>query len=90
MNTQTIAARKVEIGQIERPGDFTYSDNRDCLYIQLPGRNDPDAIPIQRGQPGGARVWGWDGNEDHPTLTPSIHDVGHWHGYLKNGVLETC
>jgi len=30
--------------------------------------------------------------EDFATLTlsPSIHAVGHWHGWLKNGVLESC
>lgn len=24
------------------------------------------------------------------TLSPSIHCVGHWHGWLRNGVLESC
>lgn len=24
------------------------------------------------------------------TLSPSIHCVGHWHGWLKNGVLTSC
>ena len=24
------------------------------------------------------------------TLSPSIHLVGHWHGWLRNGVLESC
>lgn len=24
------------------------------------------------------------------TLSPSIHHVGHWHGWLKNGVLTSC
>ena len=31
--------------------------------------------------------WGWDGNEDAPTLTPSIHAVGAWHGWVQNGEL---
>jgi hypothetical protein len=31
-------------------------------------------------------AWGWDGNEDKPTVEPSIDiDHGHWHGYLKDG-----
>lgn len=24
------------------------------------------------------------------TLSPSIHCVGHWHGWLQNGVLTSC
>lgn len=31
--------------------------------------------------------WSWDGNEDSPTLTPSLHAVGVWHGWVKNGEL---
>lgn len=29
--------------------------------------------------------WQWDGNRESPTLSPSVHRVGHWHGYLKAG-----
>lgn len=31
--------------------------------------------------------WTWDGNEDKPTLNPSLHAVGVWHGYVRNGQL---
>ena len=38
--------------------------------------------------------WQWDGNRDKPTLSPSVHDMPngktHWHGYLRNGVWESC
>jgi hypothetical protein len=34
--------------------------------------------------------WEWDGNLEAPTLTPSVNHVGHWHGYLRNGVWERC
>jgi hypothetical protein len=30
--------------------------------------------------------WDWDGNREAPTLWPSLHAVGHWHGWLKQGV----
>ena len=33
--------------------------------------------------------WKWDGNRDAPTLTPSLHLVGTWHGWMKNGRLES-
>lgn len=31
--------------------------------------------------------WAWDGNEDMPTLTPSLHAVGIWHGSVTEGEL---
>lgn len=31
--------------------------------------------------------WAWDGNEDKPTLTPSIHAVGMYHGRITSGQL---
>lgn len=34
--------------------------------------------------------WEWDGNVEAPTLSPSVHHVGHWHGYLRAGVWESC
>lgn len=35
-------------------------------------------------------VWQWDGNEDLPTISPSIkHKAGcGWHGYLVQGVFS--
>jgi hypothetical protein len=36
---------------------------------------------------------GWDTSGDsfeNITLSPSIHHVGHWHGFLRSGVLESC
>lgn len=36
--------------------------------------------------------WTWDGNEEQPTLSPSIQKLTpcRWHGYLKKGVFESC
>lgn len=34
--------------------------------------------------------WDWDGNMDAPTLSPSVHHVGHWHGWLRGGVWTSC
>lgn len=41
-------------------------------------------------RPHASPSWDWDGNWDAPTLSPSVHHVGHWHGYLRNGVWESC
>jgi Family of unknown function (DUF6527) len=60
------------------------------LYIVLPSFDYPDALTVRRGAPGGNRVWGWDGNEEKPTLQPSIHVIGRWHGYLTAGRLQSC
>lgn len=40
-----------------------------------------------------AKARGWDLTGDsfeNVTLAPSIHHVGHWHGFLTNGVLISC
>lgn len=78
-----------------KPGEFLWEDgyNEDGtrhLYIVLPGDESPTAIRVVKGPPGGERVWGWDGNEDYPTLWPSIHWLGHWHGFLTAGRLVSC
>lgn len=90
MNTQSMGTRRVAFGQMERVGDFTFDPEFRHLYVWLPGVSGPDCLGIQRGAPGGDRVWGWDGNEDKPTLTPSILAPGLWHGYLRAGELQSC
>lgn len=90
MNTESVTCRKVESGEMKKVGDFTFSDDFGTIYLWLPGFFGPDAISIQNGPPGGDRVWGWDGNIENPTLTPSIHVPGYWHGFLRAGKLESC
>lgn len=34
--------------------------------------------------------WSLSGTEDKPTLSPSLHWVGVWHGFLENGFLRSC
>lgn len=34
--------------------------------------------------------WLWNGSREAPTLTPSVHHVGHWHGWLTDGVWLSC
>lgn len=34
--------------------------------------------------------WDWDRNEDKPTLNPSVHLPGRWHGWFRNGRMESC
>ena len=101
MNTESAECRRVKVPLAEgsecRPGDFAWSfdsealnGERTYLYVCLPGFLDMSAIEVQRGPARGERVWGWDGNIDKPTLTPSINAAGHWHGFLRAGRLESC
>ena len=59
--------------------------NAKGLLVTLYIRNWKNLTPV----PG--PLWDWDGNEDRPTLAPSIvaHpiDVRAWHGYLQQGEL---
>ncbi|EDX80485.1 hypothetical protein BBAL3_1642 [Brevundimonas sp. BAL3] len=50
-------------------------------------------LPIRRaGEVEIGPSWDWDGNQEAPTLTPSVLQVGgcQWHGYLTNGEWRPC
>ena len=95
MNTESIDCRKVaNFEALERPGDFYFQrvdgmSGETCLHIMIPD-GAFICIGVQRGGPGGPKVWGWDGNEERPTIQPSILCTGHWHGYLEAGRLRSC
>jgi len=43
----------------------------------------------------GSGAWQWNGSRDKPTVSPSVllyeaDQRPHWHGYLRNGVWESC
>jgi hypothetical protein len=92
MNTESTDCRKVAgFDQMEKPGDFYFDprDDHEGIVIILPGQTFVH-LAVNRGAPAGARVWGWDGNEEKPTITPSIHALEHWHGYMTQGRLVSC
>lgn len=41
-------------------------------------------------KPNGGPSWMWNGSTDAPTLHPSVNHVGHWHGWLTDGVWKSC
>lgn len=94
-NRESCDCRKVaDYDHIERPGDFYFQPvqgvaGENCLHVMLPG-NVFIMIGVAVGPASTPKVWGWDGNEERPTLEPSIHTVGHWHGFLKAGRLVSC
>jgi hypothetical protein len=81
-------------------GDFAWpsSDERDdagnlvarhdWIYIYIPGSG-VCRWGVDRPLENGCQ-WKWNGNEDAPTLTPSLHLVGTWHGWMTNGELVSC
>ncbi len=59
------------------------------------------AIPIEpipiaarptwtHGDPPKCHTWQWDGNRERPTLTPSVHAPGRWHGWIRGGRMVSC
>lgn len=58
--------------------------NHRCGSLIIRGRTDLPHDP--QGQNGGIAQWGWDGNRDTPTFTPSINcSFCGWHGFLERG-----
>ena len=85
------------------PGDFAWDFDSDklggdrsrdyhYLYLCLPGGGGGfHQIKVVRGtEPNSVRVWGWDGNEAKPTITPSILIERECHGHVTAGVWVPC
>lgn len=47
-------------------------------------------VPAPLKDVNGGHSWAWDGNEESPTLTPSVHIFGCWHGWVRGGVMVSC
>lgn len=67
-------------------GDWFIDEDGLNIHIDLPKcRVTRWAIHPNRFDNGA--TWYWNGDRDKPTLTPSLHAVGIWHGWLRDGVL---
>lgn len=61
-------------------GDYFFSHDKESILFMCPcGCGQIRTVPTKR--------WNWDGNEDSPTLSPSIQVLNEckWHGFLTNG-----
>ena len=95
----TIPARRVEdFYHAVAPGDYFLTPpdeqgNRRLSFICPCGEGHLAGIAVGpqpvSASPAGP-VWSWDGNEDCPTVTPSINVIGCWHGFLTAGVFQGC
>ena len=78
----------------EEVGDFFWNltGKHRSLVVKLPspGNGRHDGVrewPITWALSNGAQ-WDWDGNEDAPTLIPSLGAPNLWHGWISNGQLK--
>lgn len=89
------------VGKVERVGDFYYDIICDAdgnsttkhIWIATPLSADLSDFVVNRWairphtlQNGAS--WEWDGDIYAPTLSPSLHHVGVWHGRVEKGVLR--
>ena len=73
--------------------DWRMADDGKTRYLNFTcpcGCGVASMIPVTT-VPGG-HGWKWDGNEEKPTLSPSIQKLTpcRWHGYLRAGIFEKC
>lgn len=98
MNTQScdmtrVASTEPFWEQVAKPGDFhieTDEGGQRQMWFCLPDGgngviNLRPVLPPNQAHPS----WEWDGNEDKPTLTPSVHQPGVWHGWFRAGRMES-
>lgn len=70
-------------------GAFEFSSDKNHIIFKCPCCGDVRSVPINTGSKREG-AWLWDGNEEKPTLHPSIRFLSDckWHGWLKKGVWE--
>ncbi|RUV19974.1 DUF6527 family protein [Mesorhizobium sp. M7A.F.Ca.MR.245.00.0.0] len=76
------------ISQDERPT----GDGSEYWYYSCPcGCGAAGAVRVKAGEkPAQSPSWHWNGSKETPTLMPSVHHIGHWHGWLTDGVWRSC
>ena len=88
--------RVAEEGAIAAVGDFAWKSEGGVRYLvlaiprQLPYESDSwmlVVLPVRIGPSEQGKFWRWNGSEAEPTLTPSVHSEGHWHGWVRDGML---
>lgn len=62
------------------------------LVVHLPGQGQGTTWPLKKvadvaGPVSGSGhgPWNWDGDEDQPTIKPSLWHIGVWHGFIEKG-----
>jgi hypothetical protein len=82
------------VGQV--PGSFRVDEPDDdgerYFWFCCPcGCGDISSLTVGEGfKPADPPSWTWNGSFNSPELQPSVHRVGHWHGWLRAGVWTSC
>ena len=92
------AKRVADFNACVSPGDFYITEpnphegnTRRLSFLCPCGCGDLCGIRIRGDLKNEGGAWGWNGNFDKPTTTPSIAVNGnHWHGFLTDGVFKSC
>lgn len=94
-NHAPIKMRAVEDGfdGIQQLGDFCINAEGTRVQMAIPSKSGHAAsrgwayvdLPIGTEKPTPGPSWKWNGDREKPTLEPSIHTHGHWHGWVRNG-----
>lgn len=75
------------------PGTFYWYVSDDGskrrIFFRCPNGNLCN-VPIAPTRLRNGATWQWNGNEDAPTLSPSIDCKGCWHGHIRNGTLQNA
>lgn len=69
------------------PGKVAGAFHYDGIYFQYRcpcGCHNVFTIPAIVG-PKQSSAWEFNGDLSNPTLSPSVHIIGHWHGWLRDG-----
>ena len=76
---------------------FFYEQPERWLFVRVPEEGNPAGIifPCRIYLEGEEHTykghwWTWDGNEEKPTITPSLWMKGTWHGWLREGLLVSA
>ena len=85
---ETLDYETAELGKEQRFDFNCPKHDRRCGSLVIAGRTALKRDP--QGQNGGIAQWGWDGNREYPTFTPSVNCGGCWHGYIRNGRTVDC
>src|SRR4029079_11744671 len=97
------ANRVASWDDLKNPGDFIFTvdkQDRICGLVEMCpcGCGATGGISFV-GETYGSRekfkgrpLWDWNGDQERPTLTPSIQRTSgcKWHGYLTDGVFRSC
>lgn len=81
------ANRKQNFEDLKNVGDYMIGAGEKAMLAILPGTTFPMSINLDPDSPRPRWTLTW--NDGKPTLRPSLV-IPEWHGWLTDGVFQTC